>query len=101
MISGDGVENKVEGAGVVSHGLGIRGENHFVSAEAQRVVGFFGRSGELNYMGAKGTSKLQSHVTEAAETDDSHLAGFADLPVAQRRIRGDAGAEQGRRCGKI
>ena len=49
-------------------------------------------------MRAEGVGELEGHVAEAAETDDADLFAGADAPVAQRRVGGDAGAEQRRGC---
>ena len=38
---------------------------------------------------------LDAHVAQAANPHDSHLMSRAHIPVAQRRVRGDARAEQG------
>src|SRR6188508_362837 len=38
--------------------------------------------------------EFQRHVAEAAETDDAHLVALLDAPALDRRISGDAGAEQ-------
>src|SRR4051812_31329956 len=45
--------------------------------------------------------ELDAHVPEAAEPDDADLASLADLPVAEWRPGGDAGAEERRRGGGI
>src|SRR5579872_7062674 len=47
-------------------------------------------------MRAEGVCQLQAHVSQAAEAHDAHFLAFADLPMAQRRKRSDASAEQGR-----
>ena len=68
-------------------------------AKADRVV-FLGRgSGENHDLCAKGAGELHAHVAEATETHDANLLARADFPVAQRRIGGDAGAQQGRGVG--
>ena len=48
-----------------------------------------------------GVSELHAHVAEAAEADDADLLALADFPVAQRRIGGDAGAQQRRSSGEV
>ena len=45
-------------------------------------------------MGAEGAGELHAHVAEATEADDADLLPGADLPMAQRRVGGDTGAEQ-------
>ena len=68
-------------------------------AKTDRVV-FLGRGGgEDHDMCAKGAGELDTHVAEATETHDSNLLARTSFPVAQRRIRGDAGAQQGRDVG--
>ena len=52
-------------------------------------------------MGAERLGELDAHMAEPADADDADLLARADLPVAQRRPGGDAGAEQGRDGGEI
>ena len=40
-------------------------------------------------------------MAEAAEAHDADLLALADVPVAQRRVGGDAGAEQRRHGGEV
>ena len=46
MISGDGVEDEVEAAGVLLHFVGIAGEDDFIGSEAKRVFLLAERGGE-------------------------------------------------------
>ena len=50
---------------------------------------------------ADGRGELHAHVAEAAQADDADLLALADLPVTQRRVGGDARAEQRRGGGEI
>lgn len=47
-------------------------------------------------MRAKGVRELDSHVTETTQANDANLLTFTNVPVAERRVSGDTGAEQ--RC---
>ena len=98
---GDGIENEVEAVGVCRHLLGILGDDDFVRAEALRVRHLARRGGEEHDVRAEGLGELHAHVAETAEADDADLLAGADLPVAQRRIRGDARAQQRRGGGEI
>ena len=54
------------------------------------------RGGEQDGVGAQGVGELHAHVAEAAEADDADLLALAGAPLAQRRVGGDAGAQQRR-----
>ncbi|MNV40938.1 hypothetical protein D3C71_1325590 [compost metagenome] len=47
-------------------------------------------------MRAQGPRELHAHVAQATQADDAYLLARAYFPVAQRRIGGDAGAQQRR-----
>src|SRR5690606_26038275 len=47
------------------------------------------------------TGEFHAHVAEPAEADDTDLLTGPDVPVAERRIGGDAGAQQRRGGGQI
>src|SRR5689334_7662151 len=47
-------------------------------------------------MGSHGTGKLHTHVPESADPDDPYLLATASVPVPQRRVQRDAGAQKGR-----
>src|SRR5436190_734660 len=52
-------------------------------------------------MSAESLRKLHAHVTEAAQANDADLLSFADVPMAQRRIRRDSRAQERRRARKV
>ena len=52
-------------------------------------------------MGAERLGELHAHVAEAAQADDADLLAVADFPMPQRRVGGDAGAEQRRGRGEV
>ena len=45
-------------------------------------------------MRSQSVGEFQSHVAQSAQAHNADLLTGSDFPVAQRRIRGDAGAEQ-------
>ncbi len=81
--------------------LGVGGENDLVGAQPQSVFLLLERSGELHGVRAEGVGELERHVAQAAEADDADLLAGPDLPVAQRRVGGNAGAEQRRNAGQV
>ena len=44
-------------------------------------------------------AELHRHVPQSSESYDTELMAFANFPVAERRVSGDAGAEQRRDLG--
>ncbi len=68
------------------------------SAAPRRLASsaLFGEVGEEHHVRAHRRRQLHAHVAEAAEAHDAHLAAGAHLPLAQRRVGGDARAEQRR-----
>ncbi len=92
--SGDAVEDEVEAAGVFGHGGSVFADDDFVGAELFGVIDFVLGRGELDDVGSHGVCELEAHVAEAAETDDAYFFVGADVPVAERGVGGDAGAEQ-------
>ena len=95
------VEDEVEGAGVSLHRVFVRGEDDLIGAEFESVILLLERGGELDGWAPKECANLSAHVAESAEADDADLLAGAGIPMAQRRIGGDAGAEQGRDGGEI
>ena len=98
---GSCIEDEVEGAGVFLHRGFVGREDDLVGAELDGVVFLLERGGELHGVRAEGMRELESHVAEAAEADDADFLAGADLPMAQRRVGGDAGAEQRRNGGEV
>ncbi|PAV70940.1 hypothetical protein WR25_02188 [Diploscapter pachys] len=95
------VQNKVERALVRGHLVGVFRDDQILGAEALGVVTLVRRGREDIDLRAHRRGDLDAHVAEAAETDDADLLAGAHLPVMQRRIGGDAGAEQRRHGGKV
>ena len=64
---------KSKRAGMLLHLRLVRGDDHFVGAELDRVVLLFERRGELHGVRAEGVGELEAHMAESAETDDADL----------------------------
>lgn len=93
---GNGVDDEVETLAVRRHFVRIARNDHFVRAEPQCVGPFRVRSREGDDMRSQRVGQLYAHVTEAAYADDPDLLPRSRMPVLERRIGGDPGAEQ--RC---
>ena len=96
MLHGHGVDNQVEAVGGLGHGIGIGRDEQRMRAQGLCVLRLVGRAAEHRDMRAHPDGDLDRHMSQAAETDDAHAAAGAGMPSPQRRIGGDAGAEQ--RC---
>ncbi len=86
---------------MLGHRVLVAGDDDVVRAEAFGVGLLALGGGEERDLRAKGVRELERHVAEAAEADDADLLAGADLPVLQRAVGGDAGAEQGRDRGEL
>src|SRR4028119_2172696 len=80
VVRRDGVEDEVEGAGVLLHLVGIRRYDDFIRAEAHRVFALAQGGGEGDDVSAEGLGELHAHVPEAAETDDADLHSCCERP---------------------
>lgn len=70
-------------------------------AQADRILFFRGRCGKNDNVGSEGPCEFYAHMSETAESDDPDFLARADLPMTERGIGRDAGAEQGRDSGEI
>ena len=86
---------------VLRHLVGVPGDDDLVRAELLRVGCLAGGRGEENGVSPECVGELDAHVTETAEPDDADFVARTDFPVAQRRVSGDAGAEQRRRACRV
>ena len=91
---GNAIEDEVEAAGVPGGPTFFLGQDDFVRAELFRVFYLGWRGGELDRVGSEGVGELERHVAETAEADHADLLAGASFPVLQRRVGGDAGAEE-------
>ena len=101
MRRGDGVQDEVELVGMGRHLFRVGGDAHLVGAQPLAVRYLAGGGGEQHHMGAHRMRDLDAHVAEAAEPDDPDLLAGPRTPVAQRRVGGDAGAQQRGDAGQV
>ena len=101
MRRGSGVEDEVETVDVRRHLLLVLRYHHFGGAEAQGIFPLVRRGGEQHDLRAHGIGDLHRHMAESAKADHADLLSRADLPLAQRRVGGDAGTEQRRDRGQL
>ena len=101
MLSGNGVENKVETANMLPHLFSITRNNNFVGTKAKCIIPLVSCSGKDNNVGSKRMSKLHRHMSEPAKTNNANLFALRDPPVTHGRICCDSGAEKRRSSGEI
>src|SRR2546423_13784473 len=65
-------------------------------SELLRVGGLVRGRREERDPGAERVREFYPHMPETAEADDAHLVSLANLPMAQRRVSRDPGAQQRR-----
>ena len=94
LVAGDGGEDEVEGAGELFDRGGFAGVDEGVRAEREGFGFLVLRGGEGGDFGAEGAGELDGEMAEAADADDSDARGGASAVVAERRVDGDAAAEQ-------
>jgi hypothetical protein len=88
------VEYEIEALGRRGHGGRIAGYQEAVRSGGQRGRLLGGRRGNGHHGVAHGLGQPQAHLAEAADADDADAeAAIRRLPVVERRIHGDAGAE--------
>ena len=93
----DRVEDEVEAVRVRAPSAPRSVEMHdLVRAQAHGIVDLARRGGEQHDVRAHRVRDLHAHVAEPAEADDADRLARADVPVAQRRVGRDAGAQQRR-----
>ena len=100
---GDGVEDEVEAVGLRGHLRPRRCDTTTSSAPRRSASSRLARrGGEQHDLRAHRAGELDAHVAQPAEADDRRPScPGRRLPVAQRRIGGDAGAQQRRRRGRL
>ena len=90
------VQNEVETARMLRHLVGVSRNDHLVRAQPNRVILLVRRSREQNDMCAKSMGKLHAHMAQPAQPHNSNLLTLRHSPVAHRRKRRNAGAQQRR-----
>ena len=83
------------------HRGGIGRYHDFMRAESESVSDLGGRAGEEDDMGTKGPGEFNTQVAETTEADHADFLAGPHLPMAQRGVGRDAGAQQGRGGGEI
>ena len=79
------------------HCRGVSGDDNFVCTKPPGVVDLAGMSREEDDVRTHGVGELDRHVPQAAEPDDADRLPRTCVPVAKRRVRRDARAQQRRR----
>jgi hypothetical protein len=101
VIGGDRVEDEVEAPGVFGHGVGVLGDDDLIGAQSLAVGDLALRGGEENRVRAKGVGELDAHVAQAAQADDTDSLSLGHVPLAERGVRGNAGAQERRCAGRV
>src|SRR5712691_11229829 len=101
VIGGNGIDDKIETAGVLFHLIGVARNDSFVGADAERVFLLVRRRGEDNDVRSERVSKFYRHVAKPAKTNHADFLALADAPVTHRRVRRDSSAKQRSRAGDI
>ena len=101
MTGGNRVEDDVEAVAVRLHLAVVARYHHFIRAQIQRRLALVFRMGEGDHVRAHRMGNLHAHVAETTDADHANLLARADVPVTQRRIGGDAGAQQRRHRRKL
>ena len=86
----------MEGAGEFLERLRVTGRVVVVGAQLQAVVLLAQRLGEDRDLRAERVRDLDAHVADTAQTDHSDVLAGARAPLLERRVRGDARAQQRR-----
>ncbi|MNQ38014.1 hypothetical protein D3C85_515750 [compost metagenome] len=68
-----------------------------VGAQAQAVFALRQSLAQHRHFGTHGVGDFHAHVAQATHAQDGDLLARTGFPVVQRRIQGDAGAQQRRR----
>lgn len=88
------VEDKVKGQGPVVLPVLLARDDGLEGAQLQTVVDLGSGVREGVRLGSEGDGPLDAEVAEPADAAHGHLLPGADVGPHERRVRGDAGAEQ-------
>lgn len=94
LISVDGGDDEVEFSGDGGEGLALAGVDEVVSAKFEGFLLFGNASGEGGDFSPEGAGKLEGHVSESADADNSYARRGIDAVIAQRVVNGDSAAEE-------
>jgi hypothetical protein len=93
VLCGNRIEDEVEAPGVRLHLLCVRGNNHLVRSESQRILPLSRRGGEDHRVGTEGMCEFHPHVTQAPEAHDPDLHARGNPRTLQRGVGRDSGTE--------
>ncbi len=96
-----GIQDEIEAVSVLRHLIRIFRDHDFIRAQALAVFDFRRRGGEQHHMRAHRVRNFHAHMAQSAQADDTDFFPRTDVPVAQRRIGGDASAQQRRDARQI
>src|SRR2546426_4463719 len=94
MRRGNRIEDEIKPVGESVEVLWVQRHDKVMRAKTTRILFFRFRRAEYCDLRAHGGSQLDRHVAQPAQSDDPDPLPRADLKMPERRIRGDAGAEQ-------
>ena len=97
QIGRDSVEDDVEGVAQILERVAVAGGVVGLGAQAKSVLHLLQRLRQHRHLGAHCRGQFDSQMSQSAQTDDPDPGARSDLPVPQRRIGGDPGAQQRRR----
>ena len=86
VIGGDGVEDEIERPCVSPHLFGIGGNNYLVGTQTDCIFFLIWGGCKDHYVCAEGTGKLDPHVPEAAETDNTHFFARKIAPATNAGV---------------
>src|SRR5207247_5957989 len=95
MRRGNRIEDEIKPVGESVEVLWVQRHDKVMRAKTTRILFFGFRRAEYCNLRAHGGSQLDRHVAQPAQSDDPDSLGRADVEMPERRVGGDAGAEQG------
>ena len=96
QIGRDSVEDDVEGVAQILERVAVAGGVVGLGAQAKSVLHLLERLRQHRHLGAHCRGQFDSQMSQSAQTDNPDPGARSDLPVPQRRIGGDPGAQQRR-----
>jgi len=96
VISSNGVDDSIESLTSSSHGFLVGAVDEIVGTETAHGLLLLGSSaGNHGDVSAHGNTELDGHGAETTETGNSELHTLLEAVVAEGRVDGDTGAEEG------
>lgn len=85
-----GVNDDIKGVCHLEHLIFIGGQHHTARPQAVSVIGFSKRTGKERNFRPHSMSKFDRHISQSAQSDHAYLGVFADFPMTQGRVGGNA-----------